>query len=301
MAKCLVTGHVGYIGSHLFEELKKQGHEVVGIDLQGKFGKDILSWQGFKPALNGDFNPKWKSSPLSTELPPDYIFHLACFPRVAYSVDNPLKTMENNVLCTSYVLNYARKIGVKRVIYSSSSSVMGNGDGPESPYALQKLISEMECKIYSKMYGLDTVCLRYFNVYSKDQNADGPYATAIANWMKHIKEGHRPFITGDGEQRRDMLHVSDAVRANIFAMEHKGRFDGKNFDVGTGSNISLNEIKDIVKSYFPTVDFDYADPRPGDVLETRAKTEPLNKLGWSTDTSIESGIDDCFRGVKNEL
>ena len=105
--------------------------------------------------------------------------------------------------------------------FSSSSSVVGNGDGPTSPYGLQKLISEMECKLYAELYGVDTVSLRYFNVYSEDQKADGPYATAIANWMQFIRDGKTPFITGTGEQRRDMLHVSDAVRANIFAMERK--------------------------------------------------------------------------------
>ena len=100
----------------------------------------------------------------------------------------------------------------------------------------------MECKLYSNLYGLDTVSLRYFNVYSPDQEADGPYATAIANWMQYIRNKKNPFITGNGKQRRDMAHLSDVVSANIFAMEHEKRFDGKNFDVGTGSNISLNEL-----------------------------------------------------------
>ena len=210
MARCLVTGYKGYIGSHLCKKLEELGHEVMGIDLVD--GHDILS----------DFKEKFHPSYINFK--PEYIFHMACFPRVPYSVKNPTSTMKNNVLSTSYVLDFARKVGAKRVIYSSSSSVVGNGDGPTSPYALQKLVSEMECKLYSDLYGLDTVSLRYFNVYSEDQTVDGPYCTAIANWMHSIRQNIVPFITGDGTQSRDMLHVSDAVEANIFAMNREEIF-----------------------------------------------------------------------------
>ena len=158
MAKCLVTGHKGYIGSRLFKKLKALGHEVEGIDLVD--GKDINSLQGLLEADHGKFHPHW------TNFGAEYIFHLACIPRVAYSIDEPVKTMKNNVLAGSNVLNFARKTGVKRVIYSSSSSIVGNGNGPASPYALQKMTTEIECKLYSELYGLDTVSLRYFNVYS---------------------------------------------------------------------------------------------------------------------------------------
>ncbi len=204
--------------------------------------------------------------------------------------------MENNVLCTSNILNFAKHVGAKRVIYSSSSSVVGNGDGPTSPYGLQKLISEMECKLYAELYGVDTVSLRYFNVYSEDQKADGPYATAIANWMQFIRDGKTPFITGTGEQRRDMLHVSDAVRANIFAMERKENFLGANFDVGTGNNISLNQVKRIVQEFFK-IQFDYIDERPGDVEETKANTQPLKDLGWQTKVDIQDGVEECFKNL----
>ena len=202
--------------------------------------------------------------------------------------------MENNVMAGSIVLNYARKIGsVKRFIYSSSSSVIGQGNGPTSPYALQKLVTELECKIYSQIYGLDTVSLRYFNVYSEDQSADGPYATAISNWMRFIREGEKPFITGNGEQRRDMIHVEDVVSANIFAMNCENNFKGKNFDVGTGNNISLNEIKDIVKKYH-NVEFQFKKARPGEVLLTKADTKPLEELGWKHSISIKEGVKRCF-------
>ena len=290
MARCLVTGHRGYIGTALYKKLQELGHEVQGIDLFD--GHDILNDFKEYSDNSGRFHPHYY------DFKPEYVFHLACIPRVAYSVEKPAITMKNNVMATTYILNFARKIGAKRVIYSSSSSVVGNGAGPSSPYGLQKLISEMECKLYSDLYGLDTVSLRYFNVYSPDQKADGPYTTAIANWMQHIREGRNPFITGTGEQRRDMSHLDDVVSANIFAMEHKKRFDGKNFDVGTGSNISLNEIKNIVLDHFPNVKFDYVEDRKGDVLYTQANVLPLKELDWCHKIGITNGINECFKILK---
>lgn len=293
MARCLITGHKGYIGSHLYKRLQELGHEVQGIDLQEDH--DILKDLKEYSDGSGRFHPHYWN------FKPEYIFHLACIPRVAYSVENPVTTMQNNVLCTTHVLNFARKVGAKRVIYSGSSSVRGNGQGPTSPYGLQKLFSEMECKLYSDLYGLDTVSLRYFNVYSKDQKATGPYATAIANWMQHIRDKKRPFITGDGEQRRDMLHVDDAVAANIFAMEHKEEFAGQHFDTGTGDNISLNRASVIVNSYFPEVKFEWVEERKGDVMLTKANCKPLAKLGFRVKTSIEDGIHNCFVNLLEEI
>ena len=287
MSRCLITGHKGYIGSHLYNKLKDIGHEVLGIDLVDD--QDINGVEGLTESTDGNFLPHWSN------FEPEYIFHLACIPRVAYSIKYPVKTMNNNVLCTSNVLNFAKRMGVKRVIYSSSSSVVGNGDGPTNPYGLQKLVSEMECKLYSQLYSLETVSLRYFNVYSKDQKADGPYATAISNWMQYIRESRSPYITGDGTQRRDMLHVDDAVSANIFAMNYENRFGGANFDVGTGVNISLNQVKDIVQNYFANVEFKYVKSRPGEVQETKADVRPLSDLGWNTEIAIKDGIEECFR------
>ena len=286
MARCLVTGHKGYIGSKVYARLKELGHEVQGIDLFE--GNDILAIFKEYSDGSGRFHPYYY------DFKPEYVFHLACIPRVVYSVENPAKTMKNNVLAATYVLNFARKIGAKRVIYSGSSSVVGNGNGPSSPYGLQKLISEMECKLYSDLYGLDTVSLRYFNVYSPDQEAAGPYATAIANWMQCIRSGKTPYITGDGEQRRDMLHVSSAVDANIFCMECENNFNGQHFDVGTGTNISLNEIKNIVHLFHPKTKFDYVDPRPGDVIFTKADTSAMAEIGWKAKISIHEGVRGCF-------
>ena len=273
--KILVTGHRGYIGSGLFAELLKLGHDVRGIDL--KEGQNIIydlkDFKGFKP---------------------EYIFHLAAIPRVPYSMEFPEEVLENNVLSTIRILEYARRSGTKRVIYSSSSSVVGNGTGPTSPYGASKLVPEILCKNYSDVYGLDTVCLRYFNVYSEDQTVDGPYATAIANYMHCIRENKKPYITGDGEQRRDMLHVLDAISANIFCMNYEKNFNGRWLDTATGANISLNEIKKIVKQYHPNVIFDRAPERKGDVRTTKADTKPLEKLGWTAKIDISTGIHGCF-------
>lgn len=286
MARCLVTGHAGYIGTHLYRKLQDLGHDVLGIDLKAKPSYDILTV--LKQDLDGGF---WKPY---LDFSPEYIFHLACFPRVGYSIDNPVLTMTNNVLTTSYVLNFARYANVKRVIYSSSSSIDGDGEGPKSPYALQKLTSETECKLYSELYGLDTVSLRYFNVYSKDQRVESSYATIVANWMQCVREGKNPFITGDGEQRRDMAHISDVISANIFAMCFEERFNGIYFDIGTGDNISINEMKKLLLKIKPNLEFDYIPRRKGESRNTKANLSRIKSYGWSPKVSIFEGLNECF-------
>ena len=293
MSRCLVTGHKGYIGSKLFKRLQELGHEVVGIDI--KDGYDINSHLGLKEDNDGEFHPSWY------RFQPEYIFHLACYPRVGYSIENPVKTMQNNVMAGTNVLNFAKKVGAKRVIYSSSSSIAGNGNGPTSPYALQKMVTEIECKLYYELYNVETVGLRYFNVYSRDQKAYGAYATAVSNWMQFIRDGKVPFITGNGTQRRDMLHLEDAVSANIFAMKHEGAFRGQHYDVGTGNNFSLNEVKDLVLKYFDELKFMYVSPRPNEVKETLADTSKLEALGWKAEINIKNGIEDCFKNLKKEI
>jgi UDP-glucose 4-epimerase len=283
MSRCLVTGHKGYIGSALVKRLEELGHKVAGIDIKDR--KDILD--GLE-----EF----------TSFKPEYIFHLACIPRVAYSVEQPVHTMINNVISTSIVLDFARKMKVNRVIYSGSSSVVGNGAGPTNPYGLQKLVSEMEMKLYTSLYEVDTVTLRYFNVYSPCQKAEGPYATAVANFMEFIRQGKNPFITGDGEQKRDMAHLEDVVNANVAAMRRGPAFEGATFDIGTGENITLNRIKEIAQEYFPDVKFEYRPPRVGDVFETRANvTYYLQESSWMPQNKVENGIRDCFIKLKAEM
>ncbi len=289
MSRCMVTGYRGYIGTKLFERLRDLGHEVIGIDLLE--GHDINS--DLHHGLDKkSFHPKYYN------FKPEYIFHMACIPRVLYSVENPVETTKNNILATTNVLNFARSVGAKRVIFSSSSSVVGDGSGPVSPYALQKLYSELECSLWSKIYGIDTVSLRYFNVYSEDQKANDSYATAIANWMHHIREDKVPFLNGDGNNRRDMVHVDDVVSANVFMMNHSNLLRGKVFDVGTGSNISLNEVIQIIRQHFPNIEFESRPPRKGDVLLTKADITGLEQIGWKASISIQEGINSCFMNLK---
>tara|TARA_R110000744_G_scaffold18499_8_gene49651 strand:- start:2436 stop:3269 length:834 start_codon:yes stop_codon:yes gene_type:complete len=271
--KILLTGHRGYIGGKLFKKLKSVGHDVDGIDL--KEGEDILH------AL--PHNKKY-----------DFVFHLAALPKVEYSVMNPSYTLMHNVLGTSRVLEWAAKTGVKRVIFSSSSAIYGDGDGPNSPYGLHKSISEQECKLFGDLYGLDTVCLRYFNVYSPDQPFGGTYSTVISSWLQMIRDQKPLRIEGDGEQTRDFIHVDDVIDANIFCMQYEKDFSGTAYDVGTGSFISINEIKQIVEKH-NKVQWQFAAERRGDVRHTCANTIPLSELGWKPTIEIRSGIEDSFK------
>ena len=220
--KVLVTGHCGFIGKKIFDLLESQGHHVLGIDL--KQGKDM-----FYSLPNENF---------------DFVFHLAAFPSVEFCNNNPFYSMNNNVLGTSKILEWSRSHGVKRVVFSSSAAV--NDGNPQSPYGLQKYISELECKMYSKMYRLDTVCLRYFNVYSEDQKYGGAYSSVISAWMEMIRQGKPLRIDGDGSQTRDLIHVDDIVSANIFCMNHLENFNGESVNIATGRSVSLAHIKNFI-------------------------------------------------------
>jgi UDP-glucose 4-epimerase len=270
--KILVTGHKGYIGSHLFQALQDQGFKPHGIDL--KEGEDICSC-----LPNQDF---------------DYVFHFAALPRVEFSVLNPSYTLKQNVYATSILLEWAKNHKVKRVILSSSSAVNGHGDGiPLSPYGLHKLINEQECQLYSRLYDLDTVCLRYFNAYSEDQPYGGAYSTVISAWMEMLHLGKSLRIDGDGEQERDLVHVKDIVNANLCAMNFEGHFSGESMDVGLGECVTINYIKNFIDQRCdPT--WIHAEERAGDARKTLANTEKLRKLGWSPSIGIDEGLDLCF-------
>jgi UDP-glucose 4-epimerase len=271
MGKYLITGHKGYIGSRLFSALAE--HDPVGIDL--KDGEDIL-----------DQLP---------EIEVDDVFHLAAHPRVEYSVDHPAYTLKHNVLGTSKVLEWAKNHGAKRVVFSSSAAVYGTGDGPCSPYGLHKRMSEMECKLYAKLYDLDTVCLRYFNAYSEDQPYGGAYSTVISSWMNMLQRSIPLRIDGDGKQTRDFVHVDDIVSVNLFCGAHVGKFAGECFDVGSGRTISLNEIKAFVDDKC-TAKWHKGPERIGDIKYISADVEPLRKLGWQAKVDIAEGLKKCIIG-----
>jgi nucleoside-diphosphate-sugar epimerase len=273
--KVLVTGHKGYIGSHLYKDLINLGHDVTGIDI--KENKNI---DGCLPS--SDF---------------DFVFHLAAIPSVQFSTENPSYTLRNNVYCTSILLEWSKSHSVKRFIFSSSAAAKD----PSSPYGLQKRMSEMECKLFSQVYGLDTVCLRYYNVYSEDQKYGGAYSTAISAWMEMLRAGSPLRIDGDGEQTRDFVHVKDVVDANIFVMQNKNDSDeslsGKILDVGTGIRTSLNKIKKFINETHKT-EWIYSKERIGDIKHSVAETEEIKKIiGWCPSISIEEGLTRCFKKV----
>lgn len=271
--KILVTGHRGYIGSRLFDRLISDGHNVSGIDI--KDGNDILHC-------------------LPAQEQFDCVFHLAALPRVQYSVENPFYTMKQNVLVTSKLLEWSKNHSVKAFIFSSSSAIYGDGHGPSSPYGLHKLISEMECDLYQKLYNIKCVCLRYFNVYSEDQEYGGSYSTVISAWIKMIKDGKPLRIDGDGQQSRDFIHVSDVVSANIWCMENIQKIDELWYDVGYGQTCTLNDIKEMVEAH-REVRWEYAPQRSGDVRHTEIGLQRLQVTGWVPKVDLVKGMHQCFK------
>jgi len=267
----LVTGHRGYIGSRLYSKLQADGHEVIGIDL--KEGTDILH--------------------TLPETGVTTVFHLAAFPSVAYSVESPSYTLMHNVLGTSRLLEWSKKHKVKRFIFSSSAAIYGNDGTLGSPYALHKLMSEKECKLYSDLYNMDTVCLRYFNVYSEDQGYGGPYSTVIAAWMESLRNNLPLTLEGDGSQTRDFVYLDDIVDANVFCMNHKHSFDGEAYDIASGKTISLKAIKKYIDSRY-TIAWNTLPPREGDVKHVTPNFNKIKTLGWHAKTSIDQGLKKCF-------
>lgn len=270
--KVLITGHKGYIGSKLFNKLNSGTNIIRGIDL--KDGENVINC-----LPNEEY---------------DYVFHLAALPSVEYSVENPSYTFRQNAYATSILLEWAKNHKVKRVIFSSSAAAAGNGDGPTSPYGLHKLICEQECKLYSDLYKLDTVSLRYYNVFSADQEYGGSYSTVISAWIEMIKRGLPLRIDGDGEQSRDFINVADIVDANIFCMNYNQKFNGESFDVGTGITISLNEIRDIINVINNKAEFINTPPREGDILTSKADIAKLKNIGWTAKIEPTQSIYDCF-------
>ena len=265
--RILVTGHKGYIGSKLFKKLNDGINLVDGIDL--KEGKNILY-----------------------DLPDtsyDCVFHLAAFPSVQRSVVEPANTFRNNAYGTSLLLKWAKDHNVKRVVFSSSAAA----SSLKSPYGLHKRVSELECELYSQLYSLDTVCLRYYNVYSEDQKYGGPYSNVISAWMYMIEQGKPLQIDGDGEQTRDFIHVNDIVAANIFCMNYNADFNGQVLDVASGQSCSLNKIREIINSNHKVQWIPHPE-RKGDIKYSHSIISGLVSLGWKPSVFIEDGLRRCF-------
>ena len=250
MKKAVVTGGAGFIGSNLVDKLIEQGVEVTILDNLSTGKKENI-------------NPKAKfiecdiSTVSQVDLTfyingADVVFHTAAKARVQPSIDDPLAFNKANVDGTLNMLYASHKMKVKRFVYSASSSAYGNASkfptpeehptNPLSPYGLQKYIGEQYCKVFSEVYGLDTVSLRYFNVYGKRMLLEGAYCLVLGIFAKQMLEGKPMTINNDGKQRRDFTYVDDVVNANILAATNLGDFNGEVFNIGNGKNYSVNEV-----------------------------------------------------------
>ena len=289
--KIIVTGGAGFIGSNLVDALVERGLEVHVVDNLSN-GKreyvekrvtlhviDVTNLDSIKPVFAGA----------------EYVFHLAALPRVQFSIEHPAETSKVNVEGTLNVLIAAHEAGVKRLIYSASSSAYGDQEKmpltedmpvmPKSPYGLQKYIGELHCRLWSEVYKLPTVSLRYFNVYGSRNNPEGAYALVIGKFLNQRANGQPMTITGDGEQTRDFTYIKDVVRANILAMESSNVGKGEVINIGAGRNQSVNKIAQLIGgpvTYTPV----RLEPR-----HTLADTTLAKKLlGWKPEVSIEEGI-----------
>lgn len=300
--RILVTGGAGFIGSHLVDALIDEGHDIIVLDNlstgkkeqineKAKFHNvDIRNYESIKSLFSGV----------------DYVFHLAAQARIQPSIANPKETFENNVTGTLNVLLASKESKVKKVIYSASSSAYGDQPiiplkedmetRPKTPYSLSKIIGEQLCKLFYKLYGLNTLSLRYFNVYGPRQPSNkiaSPYATVIGIFLHQKKEGGKLTIISDGEQRRDFTYVSDVVNANILAMNSKAG-NGEIINIGTGKNYSINEIAFLVTGKDYKKHVQYLSERPGEVDKTLADISKAKKLlAWEPKIDITEGLKLC--------
>lgn len=297
-----VIGGAGFIGSNLVDELMVQGHEVTVMDDLSEGKLDNLSaWirdRRFE-FVRGDIRDYDIVRRVVDHR--DWVFHLAAMSRIQPSIACPLDAVTTNCVGTTNVLEACRHAGVKRVVYSASSSVYGDANSRElmlgmglsegmrhdckSPYSLTKKFGEEACEVYRKLYGLSTVSLRYFNVYGPRHQESGSYATVIAIFRRQRRLGQRLTIVGDGEQRRDFTFVGDVVRANMLAAMN-GATSGV-FNIGTGKNYSINEVAAIVGG-----DVEFVPPRLGEYRVTLADHgRATDELGWRPQVDLKQGLE----------
>ncbi len=306
----LVTGGAGFIGSNLVDELMTQGMEVRVLDdlSEGKM-ENLARWKNHK---NFQF---FKGSILDYELVRracDHVtcvFHLAADSRIQTGITNPLHSFNTNVQGTANVAEAARQSGVRRIVYSASSSAYGRGEMPDggfhedcrtdclNPYSMSKKAGEDVMDVYNRLYGLSTCALRYFNVYGPRHQEEGRYATVIAIFRRQLRLGQKMTIVGDGTQRRDFTFVGDIVRANMLGMMNNEATGV--FNIGTGTNHSINELANLCEvRHFPNgmlnsqQNFEYIPPRLGEAQVTLAdNTKAREVLGWQPQVSLQQGLE----------
>ena len=291
--RVLVTGGAGFIGSNLVDNLINDGHDVIIIDNLSTGKKDNINPKAeFYNIDISDMDVRGKCSMFDGV---DVVFHTAASARVQPSIDNPIEFNKVNVNGTLNILKACVDYGVNRFVYSSSSSVYGNVEqlptsenhklNPMSPYALQKLIGEQYCKLFSELYDLETVCLRYFNVYGERQSTEGAYTLVMGKFAQQMMNGESMTIRGDGNQRRDFTYVGDVVDANIRAGFYEHPMWGEVFNIGNGDNRSVNQIATMMGGKRVHV-----DPviEPKETLADNQKAREM--LGWKTTTKIEDWV-----------
>lgn len=311
MPTALVTGVAGFIGSNLADTLLDRGYDVYGIDNFETGRKRNLE------PLDADHNfifceADIRDSEAVVDITEsvDYVFHQAAVPSVPRSVEDPVTSTDANCTGTATVLNAARHAGVDTVVVASSSSVYGSTDQlpkvetmqtrPESPYALSKFYTEKLALQFSELYDIDTVALRYFNIFGPRQDPSGEYAAVIPKFINLMLDGDRPVIYGDGEQSRDFTFVEDAVQANILAAESD--VTGEAFNVACGGRVTINELVELLNDLLKTdIDPVYDDPRPGDVRHSHAdisKAEEL--LGYEPKVEFPEGLEQTIQYYQDE-
>tara|TARA_Y100000034_G_C6862867_1_gene392908 strand:- start:663 stop:1562 length:900 start_codon:yes stop_codon:yes gene_type:complete len=292
--KFLVTGGAGFIGSHIVGSLIEEGHIVTVVDDESA-DSNRFWWN--KNATNHKISINCYDCLPYLMKDIDVVFHLAAESRVQICSENPVMAAKTNVVGICNVLEAAKKVGVKRVIYSSTSSAYGLNKSPNNennkvdcinPYASTKVAGELLCKNYSDLFGLETVIFRYFNVYGDRSPVKGQYAPLVGRFLDQYKKGELLTIVPDGSQRRDYIHVSDVVEANMIAAFKKNIKSGEIYNVGSGINYSVSEIADMISDKQR-----FIDPRDGEAQETLANINKIKKdFKWNPKVNLKEWIEE---------
>jgi nucleoside-diphosphate-sugar epimerase len=300
VATYLVTGGAGFIGSHLAEELARRGERVRVADsfITGK--RENLKHITGVELIEGDLADLAVARRAVAGV--DYVLHQAAIPSVPRSVKDPITSNRANIDASLNVLVAARDAGVRRVVYAGSSSAYGNtptlpkvetmGTAPLSPYALQKLVAEQYCQMFTRLYGLETVTIRYFNVFGPRQDPSSPYSGVISLFIRAMVEGRQPTIYGDGEQTRDFTYVANVVDGVLRACTAP-EASGEVINVATGGRISLNRLFETLKTLTGAdVSPIYSDPRAGDVRDSQADISKARRLlGYQPLVALDQGLE----------
>ncbi len=293
----LVTGGAGFIGSNLVDSLIADGHDVTVIDNESADSNEQFYWN--PQARNHKYDVRDYVMVRRLYEGQDAVFHLAAEARIQPTIEDPLKAFENNMIGTATVLECARVCRVKRVVYSSTSAAYGLANTPPlsetmptdclNPYSVSKVAGEEMCRMYSRLYGMETVSFRYFNVYGERQPLRGQYAPVIGIFLRQRAAGEPMTIVGDGTQRRDFTYVGDVVQANIRAATMTQPQDyewGQVYNIGTGRNYSINEIAALMGG-----EVAFIPPRPAESkLSLANASKARNEIGWSAEVRLEDWL-----------